>query len=68
MVSEVFISLHCILVSRVEGGMLHVHGNVNDSEEFSWSEYVVKSIRSIVQSEGIDNSCKVKEYLNSMES
>lgn len=48
--------------------MLHVHGNVNDSEEFSWSEYVVDSIRSIAQSEGIYNLCKVKEYLNSIES
>ncbi|XP_038981938.1 tRNA wybutosine-synthesizing protein 2/3/4 isoform X2 [Phoenix dactylifera] len=38
---------------RAEGGMLHVHGNVNDSEEFSWSEYVVNSIRSIAQSEGL---------------
>lgn len=38
---------------RVEGGILHVHGNVNDSEELSWSEYVVNSVSSIAQSEGL---------------
>ncbi|RWW09644.1 hypothetical protein BHE74_00043691 [Ensete ventricosum] len=37
---------------RAEGGILHVHGNVNDSEESSWLEYVVKSISNIACSEG----------------
>ncbi|RZC65651.1 hypothetical protein C5167_009347 [Papaver somniferum] len=37
---------------RIEGGMLHVHGNVKDSEETSWSEYVAKSISDIGISEG----------------
>lgn len=31
---------------------MHVHGNVKDSEEDSWSQYVVKSIDSISKSEG----------------
>ncbi|THU51364.1 hypothetical protein C4D60_Mb06t30260 [Musa balbisiana] len=38
---------------RAEGGILHVHGNVNDSEESSWLEYVVKSISNIACSEGL---------------
>ncbi|KAI3948825.1 hypothetical protein MKX01_022239 [Papaver californicum] len=36
----------------IEGGMLHVHGNVKDSEETSWSEYVAKSISDIAISKG----------------
>lgn len=38
---------------RAEGGVLHVHGNVNDSEENSWLEYVVSSIGNIALSEGL---------------
>ncbi|WOK91854.1 tRNA wybutosine-synthesizing protein 2/3/4 [Canna indica] len=38
---------------RTEGGILHVHGNVKDSEEDSWLEYVVKSISSIAHAEGL---------------
>ncbi|XP_031253784.1 tRNA wybutosine-synthesizing protein 2/3/4 isoform X1 [Pistacia vera] len=37
---------------RTEGGTLHVHGNVKDSEESSWSEHVSKSIYEIAASEG----------------
>ncbi|KAJ3683789.1 hypothetical protein LUZ60_014016 [Juncus effusus] len=38
---------------RREGGILHVHGNVIDSEEQSWLDYVVKSIISISSNEGL---------------
>ncbi|XP_073014133.1 tRNA wybutosine-synthesizing protein 2/3/4 isoform X4 [Typha latifolia] len=38
---------------RVGGGILHVHGNVNDSEESSWIDYVVRSISGISESEGL---------------
>ncbi|GAB4830863.1 hypothetical protein Ancab_004890 [Ancistrocladus abbreviatus] len=37
---------------RREGGMLHIHGNVKDTEEDSWTEHVVKSISEIAESEG----------------
>ncbi|KAK1326195.1 tRNA wybutosine-synthesizing protein 2/3/4 [Acorus calamus] len=47
----------CTAVSalRPEGGILHVHGNVNDSEEVAWSEYVNKTISNISKTEGIIN-------------
>ncbi|KAK9056395.1 hypothetical protein SSX86_027485 [Deinandra increscens subsp. villosa] len=32
---------------RSKGGMMHVHGNVKDSEEHSWTEQVSKSIKEI---------------------
>lgn len=32
--------------------MLHIHGNVNDSEESTWFDHVVKSITKISQNEG----------------
>ena len=32
--------------------MLHVHGNVKDSEEGLWTEHVLKSISEIARSEG----------------
>lgn len=32
--------------------MLHVHGNVKDSEESTWSEHVSNSINEIAKSEG----------------
>ncbi|OAY25926.1 hypothetical protein MANES_16G007200v8 [Manihot esculenta] len=38
---------------RMEGGMLHVHGNVKDSEESSWTEHVLRSIDEIARSEGL---------------
>ncbi|XP_031505706.1 tRNA wybutosine-synthesizing protein 2/3/4 [Nymphaea colorata] len=37
---------------KPQGGVLHVHGNVKDSEEDSWSLYVVQSIQEIAKSEG----------------
>ncbi|KAF5729052.1 Met-10+ like family protein / kelch repeat-containing protein putative isoform 1 [Tripterygium wilfordii] len=37
---------------RREGGMLHVHGNVKDSEEDMWTELVQKSCHEIARAEG----------------
>ncbi|CAN4096146.1 unnamed protein product [Withania somnifera] len=39
---------------RDEGGVLHIHGNVKDSEENVWTNYVSQSIRELVKSEGHD--------------
>ena len=36
-----------------EGGVLHVHGNVKDSEEGSWTEHVRRSMDEIAKSEGM---------------
>ncbi|XP_020573877.1 tRNA wybutosine-synthesizing protein 2/3/4 isoform X2 [Phalaenopsis equestris] len=38
---------------RAQGGLLHIHGNVKDSEEKSWMDYVVESIGRIAVSEGL---------------
>ncbi|XP_071697573.1 tRNA wybutosine-synthesizing protein 2/3/4-like isoform X2 [Rutidosis leptorrhynchoides] len=37
---------------RSKGGMLHVHGNVKDTEEDLWTEQVSNSIKDISRSEG----------------
>ncbi|KAF1887173.1 hypothetical protein Lal_00040770 [Lupinus albus] len=37
---------------RIEGGILHVHGNTKDSEECKWIDHVSKSIYDIARSEG----------------
>ncbi|XP_076923026.1 tRNA wybutosine-synthesizing protein 2/3/4-like isoform X1 [Bidens hawaiensis] len=37
---------------RSTGGTLHVHGNVKDTEEDTWTEQVAKSIKEISRSEG----------------
>nr|GMC77290.1 tRNA wybutosine-synthesizing protein 2/3/4 [Ipomoea batatas] len=37
---------------REEGGIMHIHENVKDSEEASWTQYVSQSIQDIAQSEG----------------
>uniref|UniRef100_M1C562 tRNA(Phe) (4-demethylwyosine(37)-C(7)) aminocarboxypropyltransferase n=3 Tax=Solanum tuberosum TaxID=4113 RepID=M1C562_SOLTU len=37
---------------RDEGGILHIHGNVKDSEENVWTKYVSQSIQEIARSEG----------------
>ncbi|GFP91985.1 tRNA wybutosine-synthesizing protein 2/3/4, partial [Phtheirospermum japonicum] len=37
---------------RNEGGMLHIHGNVKDTEEDLWNNRVVQSISDISKSEG----------------
>ncbi|PKA48659.1 tRNA wybutosine-synthesizing protein 2/3/4 [Apostasia shenzhenica] len=38
---------------RVEGGVLHIHGNVKDSEEKSWLEYVNKSVATFAHNDGL---------------
>ncbi|KAH9296391.1 hypothetical protein KI387_039979, partial [Taxus chinensis] len=35
-----------------EGGVLHVHGNVKDSEEDSWLENLTMSIKDFALAEG----------------
>ncbi|KAM7506258.1 hypothetical protein LguiB_005162 [Lonicera macranthoides] len=45
---------------RRKGGMLHVHGNVKDSEENVWTAHVSKSIYEIAQSEGYNWDVKVE--------
>lgn len=37
---------------RDEGGMLHIHGNVKDTEEDSWTNHIKQSISGIARSEG----------------
>ncbi|KAL2931413.1 tRNA wybutosine-synthesizing protein 2/3/4 [Bienertia sinuspersici] len=37
---------------RCEGGTLHIHGNVKDSEESEWTQHAVNSISVIAKSEG----------------
>lgn len=37
---------------RCEGGTLHIHGNVKDSEECQWTQHVISSISEIAESEG----------------
>ncbi|XP_030511426.1 tRNA wybutosine-synthesizing protein 2/3/4 isoform X2 [Rhodamnia argentea] len=37
---------------RKEGGTLHVHGNVKDSEESTWAEYVSRLVHDIAKTEG----------------
>ncbi|KAF7008271.1 hypothetical protein CFC21_023064 [Triticum aestivum] len=38
---------------RVGGGVLHIHGNVNDSDEARWLDNVVESISSIATAHGL---------------
>lgn len=38
---------------KTQGGLLHIHGNVKDSDQKSWSEYIVESIGGIAESEGL---------------
>ncbi|KAG5405109.1 hypothetical protein IGI04_011228 [Brassica rapa subsp. trilocularis] len=53
---------------RPEGGILHVHGNVKDSDVSSWSEHVSKSLSDIARAEGrswevtVEHIEKVKWY------
>ncbi|KAI3456455.1 hypothetical protein Pfo_013118 [Paulownia fortunei] len=53
---------------RDEGGMLHIHGNVKDTEEVLWTNHVVQSISDIAKSEGhfwevsVDHIERVKWY------
>ncbi|CAN6205519.1 unnamed protein product [Urochloa humidicola] len=38
---------------RVEGGIMHIHGNVNDSDETGWLDNVVESISNIAKAHGL---------------
>ena len=38
--------------TRAGGGVLHIHGNVNDSDEARWLDNVVESISSIATAHG----------------
>ncbi|XP_078437024.1 met-10+ like family protein / kelch repeat-containing protein isoform X2 [Wolffia australiana] len=44
--------LTAVRALRPEGGVLHIHGNVNDSEETVWAEFVVKSVDRMAKEEG----------------
>ncbi|KAK9681561.1 hypothetical protein RND81_10G011000 [Saponaria officinalis] len=44
--------LTAVRALRSEGGTLHIHENVKDSEETEWTQHVVTSISEIAQSEG----------------
>ncbi|XP_043692125.1 tRNA wybutosine-synthesizing protein 2/3/4 [Telopea speciosissima] len=44
--------LTAVRALRSEGGILHIHGNVKDSEEQLWPEHIVKSINDIIKSDG----------------
>ncbi|KAA8520066.1 hypothetical protein F0562_014322 [Nyssa sinensis] len=44
--------LTAVRALRSEGGILHVHGNVKDSEECLWTEHVSKLLYEIARSEG----------------
>ncbi|CAO2842541.1 unnamed protein product [Amaranthus hypochondriacus] len=37
---------------RCEGGTLHIHGNVKDSEENQWTQHVINSISELAKAEG----------------
>ncbi|KAH6787777.1 Met-10+ like family protein / kelch repeat-containing protein [Perilla frutescens var. hirtella] len=37
---------------RDEGGVLHIHGNVKDTEEGPWAKHVAQTISEIVESQG----------------
>ncbi|XP_022926928.1 tRNA wybutosine-synthesizing protein 2/3/4 [Cucurbita moschata] len=53
---------------RIEGGTLHVHGNVKDSEEELWTQHLLHSITEIAKSEGhcwdvsVEHTERVKWY------
>lgn len=46
--------LTAVRALRDEGGILHIHGNVKDSEEHIWTNHVSQSIQEIARSEGHD--------------
>ncbi|KAK9022971.1 hypothetical protein V6N11_003207 [Hibiscus sabdariffa] len=60
--------LTAVRALRSEGGILHVHGNVKDTEEEWWTNHVSKSISEIARAEGhcwevgIDHVERVKWY------
>ncbi|KAF8700374.1 hypothetical protein HU200_034309 [Digitaria exilis] len=45
---------------RVEGGILHIHGNVNDSDEARWLDSVVESISNIAKAHGLSWSVSLE--------
>ncbi|KAL6656615.1 hypothetical protein ACP70R_004395 [Stipagrostis hirtigluma subsp. patula] len=45
---------------RVDGGILHIHGNVNDSDETLWLDNVVESINNIAKTHGLSWSVSVE--------
>ena len=49
--SDVNILLYYIMC-RDGGGVLHIHGNVNDSDETRWLDNVVESISNIAKNHG----------------
>ncbi|KAL5730750.1 hypothetical protein ACHQM5_003542 [Ranunculus cassubicifolius] len=46
--------LTAVRALRIEGGMMHVHGNAKDSEESVWSDHVAETIHNIAKSEGLN--------------
>lgn len=47
---------------RDEGGMLHIHGNVKDTEEGIWTNHILQSISEIAKSEGILSLTKAVNF------
>ena len=43
---------YSITMCRVGGGVLHIHRNVNDSDETRWLDNVVESISNIAKNHG----------------
>ena len=43
---------YSVAMCRVGGGILHIHGNVNDSDETRWLDSVVESISDIAKAHG----------------
>lgn len=46
------LTFYSITMYRVGGGVLHIHGNVNDSDETRWLDSVVESISNIAKNHG----------------
>lgn len=44
--------------------MLHIHGNVVDSEESSWTKYVSESVGETARSQGIDSEITWTKYVS----
>ncbi|ONM57712.1 tRNA wybutosine-synthesizing protein 2/3/4 [Zea mays] len=45
---------------RVGGGVLHIHGNVNDSDETRWLDSVVESISNVAKNHGLSWNVSVE--------
>ena len=46
------LTFYSITMCRIGGGILHIHGNVNDSDETRWLDNVVESISNIAKNHG----------------